>query len=330
MNGWIDGLDRERRHELGPGHLPGRRRAARSFDIAIVITDGNPTFYGNQRGPGQLHPLPRGRERHLLGQRGQGQGDPDGRRRRRRRRQRLAQQPDLDLGPDRQQRLLPDHRLHGGRRRPAGPRPRATARAPSRSSSRSCRARRPPGSITGAVPAGGWTVRGHDDDERASPSPRPRGTTAAGSGAVSFNLTFPGGTTTAPVTVTETQQAGLHAGAAGRLQRDLHAGSTRTPRVTVTNSGATGFTRDGGHRLPGQLHRLQPRALPGRDDRGRQEVGHQRPELRRGPAALRLRRPRCTIGGTAQGWGVARTGFQQGDTTVLNETVAARGDCSAR
>jgi hypothetical protein len=33
-------------------------------------------------------------------------------------------------------------------------------------------------------------------------------------------------------------------------------------------------------------------------------------------------RPALTIGGVAQGWGVVRTGFQQGDSTVLNETVS--------
>ncbi len=45
------------------------------YDVAIVITDGNPTRYGDDQGSADQHPLPRGRERHLLRQRGQG---PDG------------------------------------------------------------------------------------------------------------------------------------------------------------------------------------------------------------------------------------------------------------
>ena len=75
VNAWIDGLT------TGGGTNWDRgifqvAQSATPFDVAVVITDGNPTFYGNQRGAGQLHPPPRGRERHLLGQRGQGRGRP--------------------------------------------------------------------------------------------------------------------------------------------------------------------------------------------------------------------------------------------------------------
>ena len=51
VNGWINGDLGRRHHELGPRTLPGGLRARPQFDVAVVITDGNPTVYGNPRGP---------------------------------------------------------------------------------------------------------------------------------------------------------------------------------------------------------------------------------------------------------------------------------------
>ena len=51
MNGWIDGLTASG----GTNWDRGIYQVAESgshFDVAIIITDGNPTYYGNQEGPG--------------------------------------------------------------------------------------------------------------------------------------------------------------------------------------------------------------------------------------------------------------------------------------
>ena len=146
----------------------------------------------------------------------------------------------------------------------------------------------PPGSITGAVPAGGWQFGATTTTSGVAINPT-SGTTAAASGALNFNLSFPGGTTTAPVTVTETQQAGYTLVPAGRTQRDLPPArhERRGDRHELRCDRLPG---DRGDRVPGQLHRVQPRPLAGRDGGGQQEVAHQRPELRRGDATVRLRR----------------------------------------
>ena len=41
-----------RRHQLGPRDLPGRSVHLDTSTSLVVITDGSPTFYGNQEGPG--------------------------------------------------------------------------------------------------------------------------------------------------------------------------------------------------------------------------------------------------------------------------------------
>ena len=51
VNGWIDGLTASGGTNWDRGIYQVAESANR-FDIAIVITDGNPTFYGNQEGPG--------------------------------------------------------------------------------------------------------------------------------------------------------------------------------------------------------------------------------------------------------------------------------------
>ena len=63
--------------------------------------------------------------------------------------------------------------------------------------------------ITGAIAAGaGWIFNGTTTATGIGGLPSTRTTTANGTGTVNFPLTFPGGTTTAPVTIRETQQTG--------------------------------------------------------------------------------------------------------------------------
>ena len=97
----------------------------------------------------------------------------------------------------------------------------------------------PAGSITGATPDGGWVMTAAGS-AGVTVNPPTSGTTADGTGAVNFPLTFAGGTTTGPVTVTETQQPGFTlqqvAGANAVCVRSDTGAS-----IPVTNSGALGF-----------------------------------------------------------------------------------------
>ncbi|TCK45079.1 von Willebrand factor type A domain-containing protein [Leucobacter luti] len=70
----------------------------------------------------------------------------------------------------------------------------------------------PAGSIAGAQPAvGGWQFTASDPGPGITlPTPPTRVTENDGTGTVAFPLTFAGGTTSGPVTVTETQQAGYN------------------------------------------------------------------------------------------------------------------------
>lgn len=96
-----------------------------------------------------------------------------------------------------------------------------------------------PDSTTGAQPAGGWDFATTTTTAGVGVSPA-SGTTAEGTGAVNFDLSFTGGTTTADLTVNETQQDGY------TLQTINGSNATCTrvdtgASVPVTNVG-TGFT----------------------------------------------------------------------------------------
>lgn len=65
----------------------------------------------------------------------------------------------------------------------------------------------PVGSIDGALPQGGWTFTGTGTDT-VSVDPPTAQVTADDTGAANFPLTFTGGVTSGPVTLTETPQAG--------------------------------------------------------------------------------------------------------------------------
>ena len=239
VNGWINGLTAGGSTNWDRG-IDQVAESGTRFDVAIVITDGNPTVYGNRPGAGQLHPPPRGRERHLLGQRGEGRRRPGS----------IAfgvgagvsgspNNLDLDLRPDRQQRLLPDHRLHAGRRGAAGARPRQLpghhlGRQAGRAEHGARRVRSP----ARCRPAAGSSAPRRR--RAASPSPRRPARRRRPAARSTSTSTFPGGTTTAPVTVTETQQAGYTLVQQGGLNATCRRLDTNAA-VTVTNSGATGF-----------------------------------------------------------------------------------------
>lgn len=190
--------------------------------------------------------------------------------------------------------------------------------------------------IAGSTPAGaGWVFNGTTTNSAIGGLPATRTTVANGTGTVNFPLTFPGGTTTAPVTVRETQQAGytlVTQSGANAVCTNLQTGAA----VSVTNSssgGDLGFTVNAPssaaiscimyNRVP------QPAASIVVDKRwtvnGTSYLNGQQPLTM--SAQLTLTGP----GGAAatdQGWGVERTGYSVGNTATVAETVSLPSLCT--
>ena len=237
VNGWIDGLTAANSTNWDRG-IEQVAESGTRFDVAIVITDGNPTVYGNGQGPGnftRLRELENGifsantvkakaTRMIALGVGAGVSGSPNN----------LISISGPTANSDYYQ--TNDYTQAGAALRALalgncnGTISVVKQVVPSTA---------PPGSITGAVPAGGWQFGATTTTSGVAINPT-SGTTAAASGALNFNLSFPGGTTTAPVTVTETQQAGYTLVQQGGLNATCRRIDTNAA-VTVTNSGATGF-----------------------------------------------------------------------------------------
>ncbi len=137
----------------------------------------------------------------------------------------------------------------------------------------------------------GLDVRRNRLGRRQFRRPDHRRVTATGTGAANFPLTFTGGATTGPVTLTETLQAGYTLQQVGGNQRGMHKGRHR--RVSAGDEQRCHrFHRGRRKHLPGQLHRLQPDTQPVRPSCAEQNLGGQRHHLRRGHPAARPGRRR--------------------------------------
>ena len=101
--------------------------------------------------------------------------------------------------------------------------------------------------LTAATPAGGWTF-GAQPASGVTASPT-SGQTASGTGALSFDLTFPGGSSAASVALTETPQAGYTLFQQGGKNATCRRLDTNAP-VTVVNNGPSGFNVDGQRDYP--------------------------------------------------------------------------------
>ena len=97
----------------------------------------------------------------------------------------------------------------------------------------------PPGSITGATPQGGWAMAATPASPGLVLSPT-SGTTANGSGAINFGITF-SGVTNGNVSVSETQQPGYTLQPVGGVNAVCFRIDTGAA-LTVTNTGPTGFS----------------------------------------------------------------------------------------
>ena len=182
----------------------------------------------------------------------------------------------------------------------------------------------PAGSIIGAVPAGGWTFGATTTASGVTIAP-PSGATATGTGALNFNLTFPGGTTTAPVAAVETQQSGFTLQPVGGFNAVCTRPDTGAS-VPVTNSGALGFTVDANiaygvtctvyNRAPNPPVTVVVNKQWAITDTTSGVTttyanGTQPSDLQ---AAL-------TLNGSPQAFGTTRTGFVRGDPAVIAESV---------
>ena len=251
---------------------------------------------------GSFNRSPRGGERHLLGQRDQG---PQGRRVigiRRRRRGRRHRNTALNLrsisGPtayngveQRRGRLLPDDRLRRGGRRPAGAGPGqlqglALGRQAGRPHART------PGEVDHRRHSrrGGWTFDGRRRRPSVRGLPATKTTTSDGTGSVNFPLDVPRRVTdTAGVTVTETQQAGLHPAAGRRPERGVHEPQYQ-PAGADHQQCSPGVHRNGAEYRGRLVHRLQPRAAGAGSRHREQALDHQQRGLPPGQAANRVPR----------------------------------------
>ena len=180
----------------------------------------------------------------------------------------------------------------------------------------------PSGTIAQATPGTGWTFT----LTTATPGVvlPPAGVTNT-TGGINFPITFPGATTTAPVTVTETQQAGYSLVQQGGFNATCTNLQTSTA-VPVTNVGATGFTVAASSTDPISctVYNRAPQP-PAAITVNKTWVingttyadGTQPAEFQ---AQLRMTGPGAA-GATDQGWGVPRTGFSVGNSTTLSEVV---------
>ena len=322
VNGWIDNLSAGGTTNWDRGIFQVQQSASQ-FDIAIVITDGNPTVYGNTEGPGaftRFREVENGifsanavkAENTRMIAFGVGAGISSGA-------ANLAAISGPTANSDYFQTsdyaqvgsILKDLALGSCQ----GSVTVVKQVVPSTA---------PVGSITGAVPAGGWTFGATTPTTGVTIAP-PSGSTAPGTGAVNFALTFPGGTTTAQISLTETPQSGFAlqpVDGANAVCTRPDTGAT----VPVTSTGTLGFTVgssiDYGVTCTVYNRAVNPPAEVVVNKQWRitdttsglittYVDGTQPSDLQ---AAL-------TLNGSPLAFGTTRTGFVQGDTTAIAETV---------
>ena len=145
-------------------------------------------------------------------------------------------------------------------------------------------------------------------------------TTANGTGAANFPLTFTGGTTSGTVTFTETPQTDytLHQGVAGQnaVCTRVDTGANIVPG-NVTN----GFTVAANQAYPISCVVYNKAPTPLASVVVNKRGGSTARDYAEGSQPTNFEAG-ATIAGTAQGWGVERTGFRQGDTPIIDEAIS--------
>ena len=320
VNGWINGVSAGGTTNWDRGIYQVAQSAA-SFDIAVVITDGNPTVYGNTEGPGnytRFREVENGifsanavkAEDTRMVAVGVGAGISAG-----------AANLQAISGP-----TVNSDYYQTTNYAQAGAALRALALGNCEGSVSVVKQVIPPGGTPAqATPAGGWTMTASAPSTGVTITPPLSGPTATGTGAINFPLTFAGGTSTGQLSVTETQQAGYtlvqQGGFNATCNRIDPATGVTTP-VAVTDVGATGFRTTVTEADPVScvVYNRAPNP-PATVVLNKTWVvnGTTYAEGSQPPGLIASGQ----INGTEQAWGSARTGFSQGATVALNETLEA-------
>ncbi|MDR7113589.1 putative repeat protein (TIGR01451 family)/LPXTG-motif cell wall-anchored protein/fimbrial isopeptide formation D2 family protein [Microbacterium trichothecenolyticum] len=184
----------------------------------------------------------------------------------------------------------------------------------------------PAGSIAGATPAGaGWQFAGVSNTAGVTTPTANRTTTADGTGTVTYPLNFGGGITQGNITVTETQQTGFtltQVNGANAVCKNLNTNAA----VAVTNQGALGFSVN----VPSTeaVNCIVYNRAPSPEA----DITVTKKWVVNGTAYANGAQPggltsQLSLTGpgnataTPQGWGVTRGGYTQGNSTTLTETV---------
>lgn len=191
----------------------------------------------------------------------------------------------------------------------------------------------PAGSIQGATPAGaGWQFTSQIATPGVTTPQSVRTTTANGTGTVTYPLTFPGGTTQASVTVTEAQQPGFTLVPVGGQNAVCTNLNTNT-NVPLTGNPTLGFTVNVPSTAAVNCVVYNRAPSPEADvtvtkkwviNKKTFENGAQPDDF---DADLFLTGPGAA-GATQQGWGVTRGGYAVGNTATITEqnVVTIDGD----
>ncbi|MBD7982622.1 VWA domain-containing protein, partial [Oerskovia merdavium] len=294
--------------------------SAATYDVAIVLTDGNPTFYGNQEGPGNFTRLRevengvfsanavKGQGTHMVAF-GVGDGiDTAG--------------SGLNLRAISGELAGTDY-FQTADYEDAGNQLRALALGNCEGSVSVIKqvvpSSAPAGSIEGAEPAGGWEFTAETQSGDVTVEDPSTVTTAAGTGAANFDLSYPSSTSSGVVGVMETQQSGFtlqQVDGANAFCTDIVTGDT----VTATNSGATGFTVpvDPTTAVTCTVYNRAPNPVASLTLSKEWVVNGTTYANGAQPAGLDAS---AAIAGTSQGWGVPRTGLQEGQTPEITEST---------
>ncbi|KRC42074.1 hypothetical protein ASE15_19060 [Oerskovia sp. Root22] len=294
--------------------------SAADYDVAIVLTDGNPTFYGNQEGPGNFTRLRevengvfsanavKAQGTHMVAF-GVGDGiDTAG--------------SGLNLRAISGELAGTDY-FQTADYEDAGNQLRALALGNCEGSVSVIKqvvpSGAPVGSIEGAEPAGGWEFTAETQSGDVTVEDPSTVTTAAGTGAANFDLSYPSSTSSGVVGVMETQQSGFtlqQVDGANAVCTDIVTGDT----VTATNSGATGFTVpvDPTTAVTCTVYNRAPNPVASLTLSKEWIVNGETYTDGAQPDGLSAS---ASIAGTLQGWGVPRTGLQAGQTPAIGEST---------
>ncbi|WP_137845653.1 LPXTG cell wall anchor domain-containing protein [Microbacterium sp. 2FI] len=185
----------------------------------------------------------------------------------------------------------------------------------------------PAGSITGAVPAGaGWVFNSTINTAGVTTPDNSQPTTNDGTGSVTFPLTFPGGTTQASITIVEEQQAGftlVPVNGSNAVCTNLNTGQAVVPTANPTNGVTLNVPSTEAvncviyNRAPNpeaDLTVSKSWIVNGVPYTNGSQPGGLNAQLQlTGPGAA---------GATNQGWGVTRTGYTLNNVATISETLS--------